>query len=163
MYHPHRLSFYDGFGNHRHFLTICTYRRRKYFKHQLVVAITWKQILRAARARSFVVSAYCFMPDHLHVLVHGESDDSDLRAFIRLAKQMSSYQFLRFSGRKLWRGSYWDRTLRGATTDVIRYIVANPVKAGLVSHPLDYPFWGSQIYTREELLDLIAIDGRPDL
>jgi hypothetical protein len=31
-----------------------------------------------------------------------------------------------------------------------------PVKAGLVSNSLDYPFWGSECLTRQELLDLIG-------
>src|SRR5262245_13090324 len=137
VYHPNRLSFYDGLGDHRHFLTISTYRRRKYFNHALVVGLVRKQIVRTARARLFAISAYCFMPDHLHVLVQGESDNSDLQGFVRVAKQTTSYQFLKFSGRRLWRNSYWDRTLRGegATVAVIRYIVSNPVKAGLESDP----------------------------
>jgi REP element-mobilizing transposase RayT len=124
-----------------------------------------KQILRAATQRSFVISAYCFMPDHFHALLHDQSADSDLHGCIRLAKQMSSHQFVRFTGRPLWKRSYWDTTLRGAgsTADVARYIVLNPVAAGIVSDPMDYPHWGSEIYTREALLDLIAVGGSPDL
>jgi len=32
-----------------------------------------------------------------------------------------------------------DENLRGAA----RYIIANPLRAGIVSHPLDYPYWGA--------------------
>jgi putative transposase len=165
VHHPHRLYPYDSFGERRYFLTINTFRRQKGFRQSWVVRITLKQILRAATQRSFVISAYCFMPDHFHALVHGQSADSDLHGFVRVAKQMSSHQFVRFTGRPLWKKSYWDHTLRGgpATVDVVRYIVFNPVKAGIVSDPMDYPHWGSEIYTREELLDLIATGGSPDL
>jgi hypothetical protein len=50
----------------------------------------------------------------------------------------------------------------------VRYILLNPVKAGLVSNPLEYPFWGSETLTREELLDLVEwpppkLSGSPDL
>ena len=71
---------------------------------------------------------------------------------------MSSYQFRRFTGRRLWKASYWDSTVRGNrnTTAVIRYIILNPVKGGLVSTPGDYPFWGSGTHSREALLAFAA-------
>ena len=109
------------------------------------------------------------MPDHFHALVFGESPDSELRGFARVAKQVTSHQFRKLTGNKLWKDDYWDRTLRGqdATVEVVRYIVLNPVKAGLVSNPLDYPHGGSESLSREELLGLIGWppvpDGSPDL
>ena len=36
----------------------------------------------------------------------------------------------------------------------IRYIIDNPVRAGLVKRPADYRFTGSQRYTMEELEQL---------
>jgi hypothetical protein len=41
------------------------------------------------------------------------------------------------------------------TASVTRYIVHNPVRAGLVQAPQDYAFWGSLVYSREELLEFI--------
>ena len=93
-----------------------------------------------------------------HALVYGESPDSEVHGFICVFKQLTSHKFSKLSFGRLWMTSYWDRTIRGegATVAVIRYIVTNPVKAGLVSNPLDYPFWGSDLWTRQELVDLIA-------
>ena len=39
---------------------------------------------------------------------------------------------------------------------MIHYIVTNPVRSGLVNNVIDYPFWGSSVYTREELLVYIG-------
>ena len=39
--------------------------------------------------------------------------------------------------------------------DVVKYIINNPVRAGLVAHPSEYPYWGSGRYAREELLEYI--------
>lgn len=105
------------------------------------------------------------MPDHMHMLVQAESVNSDFARFVRIAKQRTAFNFRRTRGSKLWNPSYWDRTLRGgnSTVSVVRYIVLNPVKAGLVSDPLEYPHWGSEIYTRGELLQLISTGGSPDL
>lgn len=36
----------------------------------------------------------------------------------------------------------------------IGYIVANPVRAGLVAHPAQYPYLGSLRYTVPELLEI---------
>jgi REP element-mobilizing transposase RayT len=68
--------------------------------------------------------------DHFHALVFGESPESELRGFARVAKQVTSHQFRRLTGNKLWRDDYWDRTLRDreSTVDLVRYIVLNPVK-----------------------------------
>ncbi len=42
----------------------------------------------------------------------------------------------------LWQGGYYERVLRKdeETQSVIDYILDNPVRAGLVKRPLDYPF-----------------------
>ncbi|HXD17606.1 MAG TPA: hypothetical protein VN654_11375 [Vicinamibacterales bacterium] len=36
---------------------------------------------------------------------------------------------------------------------IARYIVENPVRAGLVRSALDYPLSGSDVWTMEELID----------
>jgi putative transposase len=69
-------------------------------------------------------------------------------------KQRSGFRFSKRFGQRLWQGSYFDRTLRSdeATEDAIRYILDNPVRAGLVRSPLEYPFMGSDYGPVEEIL-----------
>jgi len=100
------------------------------------------------------------MPDHIHLLIEGTTDDAALEPFVSKAKQKSGFDFAARAGRRLWQKGYYDRVLRDeeSTIDVILYIVNNPLRAGLVKCPADYPFWGSGIYTREELLDRIALE-----
>jgi putative transposase len=46
-------------------------------------------------------------------------------------------------GRRIWQTGFHDHALR-ADEDVVRvarYIVANPLRAGLVSSPGEYPHW----------------------
>jgi len=40
----------------------------------------------------------------------------------------------------------------------IGYILANPVRAGLVSHPSEYPYLGSSRYSIKELLEICDYD-----
>jgi len=112
------------------------------------------QLTRAADTEGFDILAYCAMPDHLHVLVRGRTATSDARRFIKLAKQLTEFAHRRRWRGRLWQASAWDRVLRNEddTWDVIRYILANPVRAGLVAKPLDYPHSGSLVCDRADLL-----------
>ncbi len=103
------------------------------------------------------------MPDHLHALVGATTNEADFRQFIRIAKQRSSYHFAYTRGERLWHPSFFDRTLRPNedSLDVMRYIVMNPVRAGIVRDPRDYEFWGSELYEREELLEYVGGDRTP--
>jgi hypothetical protein len=55
--------------------------------------------------------------------------------------------------------SFFDRTLRhdDEPWQLIRYIVNNPVRAALVSAPDEYRWWGSTIYTRQQIMDAILL------
>src|SRR5262245_6395864 len=119
------------------------------------------QFLRAAREHHLEITAYCFMPDHVHLLVHGLGDSSDCRAFIKSAKQYSGFYFNRTYHQRLWQRYGFERVMR-ANREVaftIGYIVANPVRAGLVEHPSDYAHLGSHRYTVAELLAICEYDS----
>jgi putative transposase len=144
MSRPPRLGGADYIGQKLYFLTICCHRRQSVFIHAGIVELVLKQILYAAIARQFALTAYCFMPD--------------LTSFVSLAKQRSGYDFKRECRRPLWQDGYFDRVLRSDEPEitVIRYIVSNPLRARIVETPQEYPFWGSQLYTRAEILDAIS-------
>ena len=110
-----------------------------------------------------VISAYCFMPDHMHLLVAGDSPTANFRRFVSRAKQLSGHWWSRAFGGRLWQRYGWDRVLRSEedTCEVIRYILANPVRAGLVPRPLAYPFSGSLLYERDALIDAFGDDHLP--
>ncbi len=98
------------------------------------------------------------MPDHVHLLVEGLREDSDALAFEHKAKQHAGYEFSKVIGRRLWQPSFNDRILRDdeASISVARYLFENPVRAGLVSDPREYPYLGSSRYTVEEILEAVC-------
>jgi putative transposase len=165
MSRPPRLTSFDYHGLHRYFLTFCTHERRPIFRDPSVVGLVLDQIRFTAAEHDIENSAYCFMPDHLHILVAGRALRTDLKEFARLTKQRSAWRFGRRKDGRLWQAGYYDRVLRDeeATQDVVRYIVGNPVRAGIVTSPSQYLFWGSAIHTREEILHFIqdACQWRP--
>lgn len=139
-----RLRTFDYRGYYRYLLTCCTRDRRQFFVTDEVVAGVRWHLLHTAEVERFAVLAYCFMPDHLHVVVAGTSEASDCLAFIRRFKQMSGHWFARRASGRLWQRSAHDRVLRSDEhTDVaIAYVLMNPVRAGLVVDPHAYRFAG---------------------
>lgn len=91
-YPPHWSAF-NYVGRHRYALTFRTHARRAVFVRADVVDLVLTHILRAACEKHFVDIAHCFMPDHVHVVVQGEADDSDAKAFTKAAKQYSGYYY----------------------------------------------------------------------
>ena len=158
---PEHLRLFSYVGPHRYSLTFGTDSRRAIFTSEGPVELAKGQILRAARETQFAVIAYCFMPDHLHLLVHGQQDDADLKRFVARAKQYSGYYHARAFKARLWQRYVYERVLREAepTAVVVRYLLENPVRAGLVAQIEDYPFLGSFEYTRDELIEYVYFDA----
>jgi putative transposase len=149
-------ALYIGFQ--RYFFTFCTAQRQSHFIDAESVECVRDQILQIAGSFDIEETAYCFMPDHVHLLAEGRSETADALAFVHRAKQLSAYAFSRTLGRKLWQPSFFDRILRDdeASLSVARYIFENPVRAGLVENPEDYPFLGSSRYTLKEIMEAIC-------
>ena len=139
-------------------MTICTHRRSKAFTDLPIVHLVLLQFLRTAIDERCEILAYCFMPDHVHLIVIVHAADTDLRRFVRLAKQRAGFAFTRATGRQLWQESYFDRTVRNVEElpALVEYMIRNPVRADMTASPVDYPYWGSERYSREELMEFIA-------
>jgi putative transposase len=156
-HYPHHLPSFDYKGFHRYFLTFCTHSRAEHFTTAQNVDLVQSQILRTGASLGAELTAYCFMPDHLHLLVEGTSPDTDVKAFVSRAKQLAGYHFKQETGHRLCQRYGYERVLREdeTTLEVIRYIVENPVRAGLTRDVASYPFWGSEVYSREQLMECI--------
>ncbi len=115
-----------------------------------------ESLIRVRELVPVAICAYCFMPDHVHLLAEGINDVSDLRRFVTLFKQRSGYRYGRTTRRRLWEVGYYDHVLRDEenTAKVVSYILHNPVKAGLVQRPQDYPYAGSDVFTLQDLLEI---------
>jgi REP-associated tyrosine transposase len=159
---PEHLAAFDYLGLHQYFLTFCTYERARLFVTADAVDFVRTQIDRAAAEEDIAVLAYCYMPDHVHLLAEGKADDSDCLRFISRAKQFSGFHYKAKFRCRLWQRYSYEHTLRAEeqAVSVARYIVENPVRARLVKRVDDYPYLGSSEYTLEQMLDAIQLrDG----
>ena len=82
---------------------------------------------------------------------------ADFREFMRVFEQRSSFHWKRLHRNELWQRNYIERVLRDDeyTLTVARYILDNPVRAGLVQSPEEYEFSGSCLMDTGDLLDSI--------
>ena len=92
----------------------------------------------AARSLAWVV-----MPDHFHWLV--ELQNVHLPVLMCKTKSRTVRAFNEATGThdRLWQKGYHDRAVRREEDlqAIARYIVTNPIRAGLVKRVHDYPLW----------------------
>ena len=150
---------YDREG-HAHFVTFSCYRRRRLLDHdrskKIVLGVLNSQLaLQRGRCVGFVV-----MPDHVHAIVWFPEPDQ-ISHFMKQWKQRSSVQIKRLLHLALpsygsavepmgpvWQARYYDFNLFSTRKleEKLTYIHQNPVRAGLVSHPCDWPWSSSRYY-----------------
>ena len=115
--------------------------------HRVPVFIDWpagRPVVTALRAAADAgdaeTLAYCLMPDHLHWLLR--LGQPTLARVVGNMKGRSSWARRSPTGH-LWQRGYYDHAIRTDENlrNVARYIVANPLRAGLVTHIGDYPLW----------------------
>jgi putative transposase len=144
----HRLPqpFYRG--PRSYFLTICAADRRKRFADAHLVALLVGVMGEQFRSAGFAVYAYCFMPDHSHILAVGLTEGCGLAKAVRAFKGIGTVRARRLGIRNLWQSSYYDRILRSSESfdAVAAYIFENPVRAGLVKDAHEWPFSGSFMF-----------------
>lgn len=90
------------------------------------------------------IKIYWLMPTHLHVLINPGS--RSLIDFIGEFKKKTSDLARETRGiPQLWQRSFFDHRLRSheSAAEQYDYIRANPVRAGLVTNPNDWPWTGS--------------------
>ncbi|BCX65491.1 MULTISPECIES: REP-associated tyrosine transposase [Pseudomonas] len=98
---------------------------------------------KAQQEQSANSLAFVVMPDHFHWLI--ELKSMPLRTLMGRTKSRTTVALNRLLQREgsLWQSGFHDRAIRKEEDlqAVARYIVANPLRAGLVDKVGDYPLW----------------------
>jgi putative transposase len=104
------------------------------------------------------VHAYCLMTNHVHLLLTPHSAPACARFMKALGQSYTQY-INRSAGRT---GSLWEGRFRSCLIDssdyvftCYRYIELNPVRAGMVQHPADYP-WSSHMANAQGSASLVT-------
>ena len=86
---PPRIQGFGYVGPRIYFLTVCTFRRSRWFEREDCASRTISALMRTSKDYGFALLTYCLMPDHLHCLVEGLRADSDCVKWIAMFKQRS--------------------------------------------------------------------------
>ncbi len=149
-----RLKRFSYKGCHRYFVTICAKDKKTVFHNRQTVNFVREVLCACSREHAFMIWAYCFMPDHLHLLIEGTAEHADMKKFMAAFKQKTGYYYKQQNGFDLWQKNYYEHVLRRDedTRSTIRYICDNPVRKGLVADFREYEFLGSFADDRDDVL-----------
>ena len=108
--------------------------------------LTYLATLRVlARRHECKVHAYCLMTNHVHLLVTPATDEACGLLMRDLGRTYVGY----FNRRHARTGTLWEGRFRSSLTESAEYVLAcyryiemNPVRAGMVARPGEYP-WSS--------------------
>ncbi|RON78323.1 REP-associated tyrosine transposase [Pseudomonas fluorescens] len=124
-------------------ITAVVYQRRQIFSDWRLGRLLVAELKRAHEQRWVNSIAWVVMPDHFHWLVQLEG--MHLQPLMQAVKSRSTLSINRALNRKgaFWQSGYHDRAIRDGQClrPYARYIVANPLRAGLVEKIGDYPLW----------------------
>ena len=100
---------------------------------------------RARALHPFYLTAWVFLPDHWHAIC-APVYPTTISLAVKSVKQssMTGINQRRSAEGELWQSRFFDRALRTVQeyNEKVEYIHLNPVKAGLVRRPQDWP-WSS--------------------
>ena len=124
-------------------LTSITHERQPIFKDFHAARLCIHGIRLQQKQERATTLAFVIMPDHIHWLLRLDKGNlSNIMQSMKggVARQINQYQG---TSNRIWQAGYHDHALRREedVRKVARYIVANPLRAGLVSDILDYPHW----------------------
>ena len=132
-------------SNQAYFITTVTRARYPHFREFRLAAIVARELLHLHRTGQVDSLAWVLMPDHLHWLFATRS--IELSDIVRIFKGRTGHRVNRACrGRgPLWQRSFYDHAVRAEEDlcEIARYIVANPLRAGIVRRLGDYPFWNA--------------------
>ncbi len=132
-----------------------------------------KSITRANRRHSYDLTAFVFMPEHLHLLLLPHNVDCRIAKLLSAMKRPFSFRIKKLleqanspllekltimqrpgiSSFRFWQeGPGYDRNVEtdDAVRTVIDYIHMNPVRRGLCERPVDWRWSSARFYSTEQ-------------
>jgi putative transposase len=148
----------NSFGSHRlrkgrislphhiYLITFTTAEQKPIFANFNLASKCCSGICDPSLWNSSTLLCWVLMPDHFHGLVQlGENENLDI-TIRRLKAHLTRILHASFPlEKKIWQSGFHDHALRNNDNliNASRYIVMNPVRAGLCHRIGDYSFWNA--------------------
>lgn len=125
-------------------ITFTTRRRKPLFSDAELARVASLAMTRPEAWPDAELLAWVLMPDHWHGLVR-LGDHEELAKVVGRLKTNSARRVRLAMQRPapVWARAYHDRALRNENDllPAARYLIANPIRAGLTGRIRDYPYW----------------------
>ena len=129
---------------HAYHVTTTTYDRRPIFTDFRAARVVIQSLNASSLLGGTLLMAWVLMPDHMHLLVQLGDDDA-LERYVERTKSATARSLNRALGTRgrVWQRAFHDHLIRDDENlqNVARYIVSNPVRAGIVKKTGQYPHW----------------------
>ena len=128
-----------------YFITIRAYMHQSPFTQDDLNELILDILREEQERQNCVVFTYCLMPDHLHFLVSPRQDGISVLTFTNQYKGKTTNRSWTIGWRgKLWQPRYYDHIVRAEESlfAIAEYILANPVRKGLVEYAEGWPWSG---------------------
>jgi REP element-mobilizing transposase RayT len=123
-------------------ITTVVHARRRLFTDFEVACAASRVLGTADSWGTALCLAWVLMPDHAHFLI--ELGEGPISSVMQRVKGLASHAVgPSVHGGQLWQRGYYEHALRTeeSVIDAAGYLVANPLRAGLVERIGDYSFW----------------------
>ena len=128
------------------FLTACLFRRRSLLANDIAASILRKEWQESRDRHGWMVNRYVIMPDHVHFIAWPSANPVSLSKWMQQWKQWTAKQLTRSLGvaPPVWQREFVDHLCRSEPKigEKWEYVRQNPVRAGLVNGPEDWPWSG---------------------
>ncbi len=155
----YRRNFVPG-GTYFFTVTLADRRSRALVEHIGALRAAFRA---TRRERPFAIDAIVILPEHLHAVMTLPPGDADFSGrwrrikglFTRsLAAAGAAFPGDRTGEYALWQGRFWEHTIRDERDFArhVDYIHINPLKHGLVTRVVDWPYSSFHRYVRQGVL-----------
>jgi len=140
-----RLKEFDYSQPYIYFLTICTIEKKNIFQNDDLNREIKHCLLEEKTNSGIRLLCYCLMPNHIHLLAQPKRPRANISKFIAAFKR-KTYTISQNYGieGKIWQSSFYDHIVRKreALSEIMKYILNNPVRKKLVEKWDDFLYSG---------------------
>ena len=163
----------DSSGNISYLLTLCVDQRASVLNNEAIFDRLVTVLLASPKAYRWFGRRFVVMPDHIHLIAHMGHDAIRLGQWIKALKSVvgglerrvgthglqsadpadpasssEDHLFTRFQRPWQWQYGFHDHKFRTPESESRKweYVCLNPVRAGLVKRPEEWPFGGEIFY-----------------
>ncbi|KPJ48542.1 MAG: hypothetical protein AMJ41_04700 [candidate division Zixibacteria bacterium DG_27] len=142
-----------------YFVTSKTHGNRKFFANKRSAPILLNCIDNFRKEGRYLLLAFVIMPDHLHIILkpNAKENISKIMHSIKRGSSRLINQMLNRNG-PLWQSGFYEQIIRNEKEfwEKVNYIYNNPLKAGLVESPEDYPYSSANPKVETDLEEFLS-------